>query len=390
MFIELPNTVLYAIQRLNDAGFEAYAVGGCVRDSLMGKTPQDWDITTSATPDEMKSIFTDFPTIETGLQHGTLTIVVQGVPLEITTYRVDGVYTDGRHPDAVIFTRTLPEDLRRRDFTVNAMAYHPLHGLIDLFNGCRDIESGIIRCVGNPTTRFSEDALRILRALRFASTLGFDIEADTALALQALSPTLDRVSVERITVEFKRLLCGKDAVDILRTYRHTIAVFLPEIAGCDDFAPLSQTKALPYARLAALFYSAGLVPKAAETALRRLRFDNQTVRDVTLLLSETERTIGDTEADLLYLLNRLGPERIYDYLAIRRVDNRIISRVDELLKNGACYRVSMLAVDGKDLMAVGIQPGPDVGRCLERLLGAVIEGKCLNRKEDLLNYISKK
>ena len=389
MLKTLPDAVLHAILTLNDAGFEAYVVGGCVRDSLMGKIPEDWDITTSATPDELQVVFGEYRCIKTGLQHGTVTVLIDGMPLEITTYRVDGDYSDGRHPDTVAFTRCLSEDLRRRDFTINAMAYHPVIGLVDRYDGHADIQGGIIRCVGEPERRFGEDALRILRALRFASVLGFSIDTNTAVALKALSPTLHRVSAERIAVEFKKLLCGKNVVEILHTYRDVIAIFCPEIAARNDFHLLSNVSPIPRSRLAALFYSAGVSPQKAETALRRLRMDNQTIRDVSLLLTDQTKSLYTAESYALHLLNRLGPELVYDYLAIHGADACTIRLVDRLLEEDACYRVSMLAVTGDDVMAAGVDAGPEVGRILQKLLDAVMEGVCANRKEDLLSYVEK-
>lgn len=387
MFIALPNAVLHAIQLLNSAGYEAYAVGGCVRDSMLGKVPTDWDITTSADPHEMQTVFSEYRCIKTGLRHGTLTVMVEDMSLEITTYRMDGDYSDGRHPDTVTFTQSLSEDLRRRDFTVNAMAYHPISGLVDLYNGQADLTNGVIRCVGEAKQRLSEDALRILRALRFASVLGFEIEADTAMHSEALSPTLSRVSVERITAEFKKLICGNDAVHVLNAYYDVISVFLPEIGECKDFQLLSCTKAIPRARLAALFYTASLSAQEAEAALRRLKMDNRTIRDVRLLLESLESSLYTEESYLLRLLNRLGPELVYDYLAIRKMDERTVKSVDRLLKEQVCYQISMLAVTGDDVVAAGVSPGPDVGRMLQILLDAVIDGLCPNCKADLLNYI---
>ena len=389
MLMTLPDAVLHAILTLNNAGFEAYVVGGCVRDSLMGKIPEDWDITTSATPDQLQGVFGEYRCIETGLQHGTVTVLIDGMPLEITTYRVDGDYSDGRHPDTVAFTRCLSEDLLRRDFTINAMAYHPTIGLVDRYDGHADIQGGIIRCVGEPERRFGEDALRILRALRFASVLDFVIDADTATALKALSPTLCRVSAERIAVEFKKLLCGKNVVEIFHTYRDVIAVFCPEIAACNDFHLLSSVKPIPRSRLAALFYSAGVSSEKAAEVLRRLRIDNRTIRDVSLLLTDQTKSLYTAESYALHLLNRLGPELVYDYLAIHEADVCTIKLVDRLLKEDACYRVSMLAVAGDDVMAAGVDAGPEVGRILQKLLDAVMEGVCANHKEDLLSYVEK-
>lgn len=389
MFIQLPDAVLHAIQMLNAAGFEAYAVGGCVRDSLMEKTPGDWDVTTSATPSEMQTVFEAYRTIETGLQHGTLTVLVDDVSLEITTYRVDGEYSDGRHPDAVCFTRSLAEDLCRRDFTINAMAYHPTVGVVDLYGGQADLSAGLIRCVGNPEIRFREDALRILRALRFSAVLGFEIEENTAAALDALSPTLTCVSVERIAAEFKKLLCGINAVGVLDTFQHTVSVFLPEMDSCHDFSLLDTMKPTPRARLAALFYGAHIHSREAQEILRRLRLDNTTIRDVALLLSKPLMPIADADASCLQLLHMLGVELVYEYLSLRRADDNILRRVDSLLRNGACYQVSMLAVSGEEVIAAGINPGPDVGRILQTMLEAVMDGVCPNQKDDLLRYIAK-
>lgn len=389
MFIALPDAVLHAIRMLNEAGFDAYAVGGCVRDSLMGIAPEDWDITTSATPDEMQCVFEEYRCIKTGLQHGTLTVVVEDVPLEITTYRMDGTYSDGRHPDEVTYTRSLAEDLRRRDFTVNAMAYHPTVGLVDLYGGQKDIQNGVIRCVGEAKRRFREDALRIMRALRFAAVLGFVIDTNTSEALLTLSPTLSRVSAERIATELKKLLCGQYAAHILNAYRDVIAVCLPEIGSGDEFDLLSKTKAIPHVRFAALFYCAGTPVPKAEMALRQLRLDNRLIRQVSLLLINPVHSLRAEESYVLHLLNRLGPKLVYDYLTIRDADERTMQCVNRLLEEGACYQVSMLSVTGDDVIAAGIDAGPDVGQVLQQLLEAVMEGVCPNQKDDLLGYIQK-
>ena len=390
MFIQLSDAVLHAIRKLNAAGFEAYAVGGCVRDSLMGKVPGDWDVTTSATPPEMQTVFAAYRTFETGLQHGTLTVLVDDVPLEITTYRVDGDYSDGRHPDAVCFTRSLAEDLCRRDFTINAMAYHPTVGVVDLHGGQADLAAGLIRCVGDPQIRFREDALRILRALRFSAMLGFAIEENTAVALDVLSPTLTYVSVERIAAEFKKLLCGTNAVGVLEKFCNTISVFLPEICPCSNFSLLDAMKPTPRARLAALFHSAHISANEAQIILRRLRFDNQTVRDVSLLLTDEAASIADTDASCLRLLHTFGEELIYDYLSLRLASDAIVRRVDTLLQAEACYQLSMLSVSGEDVIRAGVTPGPEVGRMLQTLLEAVMDGECPNQKEALLRHIKKK
>ena len=225
----LPDPVYRLLDHLSRAGFSAYVVGGCVRDSLLGLQPHDWDICTSATPDQMKQVFRGFHTVETGLKHGTMTVVVDHKPYEVTTFRVDGNYSDHRHPDSVRFVDNLTQDLARRDFTVNAMAFSPASGLADPFNGQQDLSAGLIRCVGIPEQRFDEDALRVLRALRFASVYDFTIEPATASALRKMSPDLKRVAGERVREELLKLLCGKAAGRILREFPEVLAVIVPEI-----------------------------------------------------------------------------------------------------------------------------------------------------------------
>lgn len=388
MHIDLPSSVLHAIRLLNDAGYEAYVVGGCVRDSLMGKTPADWDITTSALPEQTIAVFSDYRTIDTGVRHGTVTVVIRDVPLEITTYRVDGAYSDGRHPDEVTFTPSLLEDLRRRDYTVNAMAYHPCHGVIDCFGGQSDIQNRIIRCVGNPTERFDEDALRILRALRFAAVLGFSIESETASAIHRLSSNLQCVSIERITAEFKRLICAANAVAVMDVFRDIMAVIIPEVVSCDDISLLTRVPSRVHTRLAAFFYSADITAETAEHILRRMHFDRQTIRDVCLLLSFRAKEAMTEDQHLLHLLNHLGPELVFDYLAIIEADRHTILRTSALLAENACYKVSMLAVNGDDLLAVGITSGPDIGASMKMLLSAVMDGVCSNDKDSLLSYLT--
>ena len=386
MNIALPSFVQSALSLLIQAGFEAYVVGGCVRDSLMGQEPADWDITTSALPTEIIDVFSEYPTINTGLQHGTITVIVEDAPLEITTYRVDGQYVDGRHPAFVTFTSLLTEDLKRRDFTINAMAYHPDAGLIDPFNGQADIQARTIRCVGEPMERFSEDALRILRALRFSAVLGFAIDEKTAMAIHRLADTLCCVSIERITAECKRLICGKNVDEILRNYGDVFTVFLPEIADSFGTLSLSKVPAVPYARLATLFYHSNAGTDTVESALRRLRLDTQTIGNVKCLLSVPKMQEFAGDAYLLRLLHHLGPKLIFDYFAILDTDERLIERTRQLLVENVCYRIAMLAVTGDDLLSVGISPGPDIGNTLLDLLYAVIDNKCLNEKEALLQY----
>lgn len=383
----LPSFVQRALTLLNEAGYEAYVVGGCVRDSWMGLSLSDWDITTSALPTEIATVFGAYRMIHTGIQHGTVTVIIENTPLEITTYRVDGTYTDGRHPSAVTFTSCLQEDLKRRDFTINAMAYHPREGLVDPFGGQEDIQCKIIRCVGVPSKRFGEDALRILRALRFAAVLGFDIERETASALHSLSDTLCQVSVERIAAEFKRLICGAAADTVCREYNDVLAVFLPEIRGCDTYELVSLVPPIPRTRIAALFCVAGMTAQEAQSALRRLRLDTQTIREVTCLLSFSLKGIYTEDAYLLRLLNHMGPELVFDYFAIHESEDHTVSRARQLIEEKACYAISMLAVKGDDLLFGGVLPGPAIGAMLQELLYAVMDGRCSNTKEALLDYV---
>ncbi len=385
--MDMPLSVLHAIRLLNDAGYEAFIVGGCVRDCLMGKEPADWDITTSALPDQTSVVFKDYRTIDTGILHGTVTVIVDGMPLEITTYRVDGAYSDGRHPDAVTFTPSLEEDLRRRDFTVNAMAYHPKHGIVDCFGGQSDIQNRIIRCVGNPTERFNEDALRILRALRFAAVLGFAVESETASAIHRRSANLQYVSIERITAEFKRLICAADAVALMNEFSDVTTIFLPELSPCTDISLLNRVPARVHTRLAALFYGADITAEMAKVILKRMRFDRHTIRDVCLLLSYRISETMTENQYLLHILNFLGSELVFDYLAIVEADSLTILRAKELLKQNPCYKVSMLAVDGDDLLALGIPAGPEIGFAMNELLNAVMNGECINEKDTLVSYL---
>ncbi len=388
MYITMPDEVMHAITQLNTAGYEAYVVGGCVRDSLRGETPDDWDITTSATPEEMKVVFADYRAIETGTPHGTLTVIIGEEPLEITTYRVDGDYSDGRHPDSVQFTRSLAEDLRRRDFTINAMAYHPDVGLVDLYDGQKDLSAKRIRCVGEADQRFTEDALRILRALRFATVLGFTIESQTEAALRRLAPALTRVSSERIMDEFYKLLRNDAAGRTLEKYKDVFTVILPELSRVTDFSLIATMPVLLHARLAALFWCTDFDASEVTEALQQLRLSKKAINSVGVLLSCRGMPL-ESNYDLLRLLNRIRPDLIWIYLTLRQVDDSLKQRVNKLLSENACYKIPILAVDGDDVIAAGITPGPDVGRVLYALLDAVMEEKCPNRKEDLLDWIAK-
>lgn len=437
----LPPSVMKAILLLNESGHEAYVVGGAVRDLLRGVIPNDYDITTSATPEEMKGVFSAFRTIETGIAHGTLTVLIEGEPLEITTFRVDGNYTDSRHPDAVTFTRSLREDAARRDFTVNAMAYHPREGLFDFFGGAEDLKAGILRTVGDSRRRFTEDALRILRALRFSAVLGYRIEKETALAVHELAPTLTHVAAERIREEFVKLLISEHAAEILRENSDAIAVFLPEIKPLIGFEQHSlhhdhdvwehTLHALEMAprvlslRLAVLLHDFGKpfchsldekgeghfyghAEKSAELAdeiLRRLRFDNETREYVTSLVKMHDVLPKPETRQFGRIRSRHGDQFLLDWLSVIRADRmgqkhifppEVAQKTEEaeeaaraLLATEERISLSSLAVRGDDMIALGYR-GREIGAALSRALDGVIDQKTENTKEALIAYLTKK
>ena len=437
--LQLPQQVDTALRRLNDAGYEACIVGGCVRDGLMGRTPGDYDVTTSALPEEVEAVFAGEKVIETGLQHGTVTVLLSGEPMEITTYRVDGDYSDARHPDSVSFTRSLPEDLARRDFTVNAMARTRDGALVDLFGGQADIDARIIRCVGDPDTRFSEDALRILRALRFAARLDFEIEPETAAALRRKKYLLRHVSAERVREELTKLLCGAAAHRVLTDYADVIGEALPEILPSVGFmqnhpchiytvyehclAALDHVPAEPVLRWTAFLHDLGkpLVyttdpdgthhyyghatrsAELAAAALTRLKFDTASRERILQLISVHDRRIEPTVPAVKRALGKLTPEVFSQLIAIKRADNFAqaehlrgrqayydeLERIAaEILAEKACFSLRDLAVSGDDLMALGIPKGPAVGQALRTLLDAVIDGAVPNEKNALLEFFT--
>ena len=437
--LHLPQQVHTALSLLTAAGFEAYLVGGCVRDALLGRTPQDYDIATNALPDEVAAVFCDHRVIETGLKHGKVTVLLDDLPIEITTYRVDLGYSDGRHPDRVAFTPNLRDDLARRDFTVNAMAYHPERGLVDCFGGQADLAAGLLRCVGEPETRFSEDALRILRLLRFAVKLGFSVEERTAAAALALRDTLRKVSAERIQKELTSLLLGAHAGEILVQYADIFGVFLPELLVCRNFLQHNPhhrydvlthlAKAVdaspndPVLRLAALLHDIGKPDcftmdengvghfyahadrsaALAEQILTRLRYDNETKRQVVVLVAAHDRLIEPNERSVKRALNRLKPALFFKLLALKRADcigqglthperlesyDRIEMIAKRLLSEEACFSLRDLAVSGDDLLRAGVPQGKQVGQTLRMLLDAVIDGSVANEKTVLLTYLN--
>ena len=395
MHITLPTKVKQIISKLEKADFEAYAVGGCVRDSILGRSPEDWDITTSAKPEEVKRLFST--TIDTGLQHGTVTVVIEKEGFEVTTFRLDGDYTDGRHPDRVAFTSSLTEDLRRRDFTINAMAYSEKRGLIDEFDGERDLEDSIIRAVGEAKERFSEDALRMLRAIRFAGQLNFKIEEKTFDAIKELSSNISKVSVERIAKELEKLLLSGNPEYIALVYETGIfSVIAPEVAMLFENGEISaSTKALSEAsfpekkelyqiRLAILLEGLG-ADKAAKL-LKRLKLDNDTINTVKKLLGLSLREVENNETDMRRTVKEAGHKMMPLLLEMRRAkglkDNKALYQI--VIDNGYCTSISELNINGKDLMDAGIPKGALIGSTLERLLELVIEKPELNTRESLL------
>lgn len=361
------------ISRLNSCGYDAFVVGGAVRDMLMGKTPDDWDITTNALPEETKSVFSDFYVIETGIKHGTVTIVVDRKPYEITTFRTESGYSDSRRPDSVTFVRDLTSDLARRDFTVNAIAYSAHKGYVDVFGGIDDIKNNIIRAVGEPKKRFSEDALRILRALRFASVLGFEIEKNTSKAIFELSDTLKLVSPERIYAELKKLLTGKNAVKIVEDYSSVLATVIP-IADVSDFYKVSNDFCM---RLSCL------CKENVVDALDFLRADNHTKHICKKLVNSTP--IPNDKILLKKYISHIGREDadvVINYRsALYNEDIDGVAR--SVINSNECLSISELAIDGNDLLSIGID-GKFIGKALSSLLNFVLEGKIENKKESLL------
>ena len=436
MKIHLPSAVESALSLLTAQGFAAYAVGGCVRDSLLGREPHDWDITTAARPEDMLAIFEGFSLVPTGLKHGTLTVHIDEMPIEITTFRVDGGYSDHRHPDAVRFSPHLADDLSRRDFTVNAMAYHPQVGLVDFFGGREDLRLGLIRCVGDPRRRFSEDALRILRALRFSSALGFSIEDATAAALHKLRGLLKAISAERVREELLRLITGENCLSVLLTSPDILGVWVPELLPCvglDQHNPhhdfdlythmaraVSFIRPTQSLRMAMLLHDIGkprcftrsedgvghafgheeISAQMADTILRNLRFSTAQREQIVSLIRHHGLDIPTEAKTVRRWLSRLGEEGFFDILDIRRADIRAqrrnpdpdrLAHIDALedcarkqLQERPCLSLRDLAVGGRDLMALGLPAGPQLGGILKELLSAVIDGELPNQKEALL------
>lgn len=395
MIIDLPKNVENIIERLKEHGFEGFAVGGCVRDSLLKKTPKDWDITTDALPEDMKKIFKK--TFDTGIAHGTVTVLMDGVGYELTTYRIDGNYSDGRHPDSVSFSKNLSEDLCRRDFTINAMAYSNKKGIVDLFDGRKDLQKGIIRAVGDAKKRFDEDALRMLRAVRFAAQLGFKIEDDTFAAIKEKAKLLSNVSKERIFVELNKSLNGDFAQNIKMVYTSGLYRYIgKEFAKLDksiyDFYPrkFHNKKHMYWAAFLENIENVEAVKKI----LFELKSDNATRNNAYLLVKELKNPLPSSDEDIRWSLHRIGADLFCDYIEILKSDKKnvdILDKIDTIenryiliLKENHAYEISMLDITGKDLMDIGISKGPKIGEVLEFLLKKVIENPLNNEKSSLL------
>lgn len=382
MEILLPGYVQELLHRLQVANHEAYIVGGCVRDSLLGRTPHDWDMTTSALPEQIKSALSGVRILDTGIQHGTVTALTDQGEVEITTYRVDGTYSDGRRPDSVSFTRSLREDLARRDFTINALAYAPNVGVVDLFGGREDLQAGQIRCVGQPEQRFGEDALRIIRGLRFAATLGFSIEEKTAAAIRSLAPTLQRIAVERLQAELSRLLCAHPD-PLFAAYPE---VFQQLFRQPMQFLPVEGVAARLHLRLARLL--APLCAEDADAALEYLRYDNATRRAVRRLLAYQKTPLPPERPALRRLRGALGSELAGDLLLLRQdlgEDMQLQQALlQKILADGDCCTIGELAVNGEDLLAAGIPAGKQLGNTLQWLLEQVITDALPNQRSCLL------
>lgn len=377
------------IYRLNRAGYRADIVGGCVRDFLLGKNPCDYDLTTDATPDEMRKVFSDMRTLDIGIKHGTLTVLLDGEPFEITTYRCDGEYVDHRHPSEVSFTRTLSEDLKRRDFTMNAICYNEKDGFTDLFSGIDDIKNSIVRAVGDPDRRFDEDALRILRAVRFASVLGFDIEEETSRAALRKKALLSSVSGERIAVEWQKLLCGVGAYQIIDSYSD---IFLEFIPLKKIILPTREAfdKARPPIRELIVYALSSDEPHTAFlSAAERMRYDNKSRKFGVSVLSSFSayKKKEMTRTDIKLLMHRIGKESTLGTLellvSLGRQNEEVLSSFCDIISGGEPWNSSDLCINGNDLINIGIK-GKAVGDILERLIISVIRAETENERDALI------
>ena len=441
--IEISSGANEIIHTLQNNGYKAFLVGGCVRDNILNRPIHDYDITTSATPDEMMKVFKDKRIIETGLQHGTITIVINGEGYECTTYRIDGNYSDSRRPDSVAFTRSLEEDLKRRDFTINAMAYNNEAGLIDPFNGMKDMKYHKIRCVGRAEDRFSEDALRILRAIRFASQLGFVVDSDVSLNIHKMYKNLENISIERINSEFCKIATSSEFYIQIGLFREVFSLFIPEIKDMFGFQQNNPyhmydvwnhtVHAIEYCesddlvtRLAVFFHDIGkphcyqdgedgirhfkghgsVSADMTDKIMKRLRFDNDTREKVVKLVYYHDATFEVGKKYVKRWLNKIGEEQFRRLLNVRRADIKAqadmnqetrLQKIDnigyvleEVLQDDECFSLKNLAVNGKDLITIGYKQGKEIGEILNNLLDLVISGEYINEKEKLLEVAERR
>ncbi len=385
--MQIPAHVEQIIHTLNSNGYEAFAVGGCVRDTLLGRKPGDWDITTSARPQQVKALFRR--TIDTGIQHGTVTILMGGTGYEVTTYRIDGEYEDGRHPKQVEFTSNLLEDLRRRDFTINAMAYSHETGIVDAFDGMADLKARRIRCVGNAMERFTEDALRILRAIRFSAQLDFAIEAETFQAISVIAPNLSKVSKERIQMELTKLLTSEHPEKIREVYETGISTYVSLAFASLDWKNARVSAELPkekYVRWAA-FLRCGKSPELAVRVLRDLKLDNETISRVKTLVTWADVTPAADETEIRRMMSRMEPEVWDSLMELNGYGTEIRNLVSEIRERKDCLTLKDLAVKGQDLIAAGVRPGKEMGMLLHKLLEHVLEVPQDNQKVLLLELL---
>lgn len=386
--MQIPKPLLKIIDELERCGYRADIVGGSVRDFLLGGVPKDYDLATDATPDEVISALSGYRVLETGIKHGTVTVMADGEPYEITTYRIDGEYNDSRHPSSVTFTRTLADDLARRDFTMNALAYGKDGSLTDLYGGEGDIRNKTIRAVGVASERFTEDALRIMRALRFSSVLGFKIEKETAEGMLSCRELIKRVSAERIYSELKKLVLGKYALGVMKEHREVLLSPLPELPTSEHIRNEGEfyRADLP-TRLAALFARSPLADFSG--AMLRLKADNKTRIGAETVISVVGADIS-TKRAVKRLLAEHGREAVERLFAVRRIlgEDCDGGLLDEALTDGIPYKISELAVCGNDLIALGLS-GEAIGKMLSRLLSEVIEERLHNEREALLSFVTK-
>ena len=436
MQIQMPESVADVLARLKRAGYQANIVGGCVRDSLMGHIPQDWDVATSALPEETKQALAGMRVLETGIRHGTVTALSGDMAIEITTYRIDGGYSDNRHPDSVTFTASLEKDLARRDFTINAMAYSSAD-IIDYFGGQEDLRDKLIRCVGDPDKRFQEDSLRILRGLRFSSTLGFAVEPSTSESMFKNKDLLQGLAAERIAAELIKLLCGQGAAEVLRKYAAVIAGILPEILPADGFEQhnphhcydvwehtlhsIAAVEPEPVLRLVMLLHDlgkpfcytcdesgighfhghAGISLRIAKAVTSRLKLDRATAEQICLLVRYHDIPLFLEPSWIKRQLRRHGERYFRQLLKVKAADCKAQSAaclhrlkdlelaekmLENILQEDQCFQLKDLAINGRDLITAGIPKGPEIGVLLNKLLDAVIDGKCQNEHGTLLRY----